>query len=88
MKNGGNGPGMARERLFLFKFILGGVLAVYNMFSKVYKHVYNIITDAVDFIVFSYSGNILIINARCVICGICQDCSNSGALKIHALTNN
>ncbi len=79
MKNGGNGPRMALERLFLFKFILGGVLAIYNMFSKVYKHVYNIITHSLGFIAFSYSGNILSINAKCVNCGICQDWCNSRA---------
>ena len=58
MKKGGNGPGMALERLFLFNLLLSGVLAVYNMFSKVYKHVYNIITGALGFVVFSYSDNI------------------------------
>ena len=58
------------------------------MFSKVYKHVYNIITDAVGFIVFSWSDNNSGINARCVNCGICQDCGNSRALKIHVLGNN
>lgn len=81
MKNGGNGPEMALERLFLFNLFLIGVLAVYNMFSKVYKHVYNSITDAVGFIVYSYSDNILSINARCVGCSIFQSWCNSRTLK-------
>jgi hypothetical protein len=77
----GKRPEMALERLFLFNLFLIGVLAVYNMFSKVYKHVYNIITGALGFVVFSYSDNILSINAKCVSCSICQDWCNSGGVK-------